>query len=300
MSSPPPPDVDPALLRSIAARVKSGQCILFLGAGVHSAPGPGSPYAYSRKLSPPRGRALSRYLARKSDYTKAFSEASRYDLQRVALHFETHPSFKRSDLVKEVRDAVQTGKEPSPALVALAEMNFPLVITTNYDQLFERALVRAGKEFIRGVYSPDDKRETRDIGDPDARKPYVLKIHGDVDEPSSIVITDEDYIQFLLRMSDKEQVNPIPLGFRYHLKRWPTLFVGYSLRDYNLRLLFKTLRWRVDPVNFPTSYAVDPYPDPLVVKVLSGRDQHISFISTDVWSFVPALYRAVMGKEMAS
>ena len=41
---------------------------------------------------------------------------------------------------------MQVGKQPSPMLQALAKLNFPLVITTNYDQLFEGALAAAGKQ----------------------------------------------------------------------------------------------------------------------------------------------------------
>ena len=48
--------------------------------------------------------------------------------------------------------------------------------------------------------------------------PAILKIHGSVEKPESIVVTDEVYIQFLLRMSDKDPYHPIPETFRYHLK----------------------------------------------------------------------------------
>ena len=43
-----------------------------------------------------------------------------------------------------------------------------------------------------------------------------------------------------------------------YLTDWTTLFVGYSLLDYNLRLLFKTLRWKIDSANLE--------------RVLSSRD----------------------------
>lgn len=291
-------EIDQGVLKTIADHIRRGQCILFLGAGVHRGPTKPGQYPYSKRKSPPIAKVLARYLARKSQYARAYGKASPYDLQRVALHFEYHDHFKRSDLIKELRRAVQDNKEPSAALRGLAELDFPLVITTNYDRLFERALFTIGKEFVRSVYSPSETRPTEDFEVTNPAHPYVLKIHGDIEDASSIVITDEDYIQFVLRMSDRDPTNPISLGMRYHLKKWPTLFVGYSLKDYNLRLLFKTLRWRVDPVKFPTSYAIDPYPDPLVVKVLSGKEQHISFIATDVWSFVPALYKAVKGTEM--
>jgi hypothetical protein len=112
-------------------------------------------------------------------------------------------------------------------------------------------------------------------------------------------VTDEDYIQFVLRMSDKEPYDPIPLSLKHFLKRWTTLFVGYSLLDYNLRLLFKTLRWRVDAAKVPDMYSVDVRPDPLILDVWQSQHRYVTFIAQDVWSFVPTLYELVRGEELA-
>jgi hypothetical protein len=75
------------------------------------------------------------------------------------------------------------------------------------------------------------------------------------------------------------------------------LFVGYSLLDYNLRLLFKTLRWGLDLAKIPRTYSVDREPDPLILNVWQNR-KYVTFIAQDVWSFVPELYRRVRGTEM--
>ena len=120
-----------------------------------------------------------------------------------------------------VNDAVQTGKRPSPMLRALAELGFPLVITTNYDQLFESALSRVGKQPRVAVYTPKPE-PTDDYRDPTAESPVVFKIHGDILHPETIVLTDEDYIQFVLRMSDKEPYDPVPLTLKYYLTGWTT------------------------------------------------------------------------------
>ena len=82
------------------------------------------------------------------------------------------------------------------------------------------------------------------------------------------------------------------------MKRWPTLFVGYSLMDYNLRLIFITLRWKVDKAELPDTYSVDLYPDPLILDVYGNERRYVQFIAQDVWKFVPDLYRRVTGKEM--
>jgi hypothetical protein len=291
--------VDPnaaVAIDDVAAAVAQGKCILFLGAGVHSPPPDDSAYAYPDAERPPLGAALSRRLAKRCDVATRFPKESVDNLQRMSLFFETEKGRKR--LVEEIRDAVQTEKQPSPLLRALAELDFRLVITTNFDRLFERALIDVGKDPQVSIYSPDSNDPTEDYEEPNSLAPFLFKIHGDVNEPESLVVTDEDYIQFVLRMSDKAPYDPVPLTLRFYLMKWTTLFVGYSLVDYNLRLLFKTLRWRIDKAKIPDTYSVDLHPDPLIFDVWHQQRRYVTFIAQDVWTFVPALYRAVLGKEM--
>ena len=96
-----------------------------------------------------RGAAADRLGARAASSREECDFATRFpgedpgNLQRVALAYEIDSS--RARLVNAITDAVDTGRAPSPMLHALARLDFPLVITTNYDQLFERALQAAGK-----------------------------------------------------------------------------------------------------------------------------------------------------------
>ena len=286
---------DEKAVEKLAECVSAGKCILFLGAGVHYPPPEGAGYTYPENERPPLGAALSQELAKECEFHRKFPRDSDRDLKRVALCYEL--SNGRNQLVSEIRKRVDQGKQPSPVLRALARLNFPLVITTNYDLLFERALQGATKYPRSIIYTPNENSQTPDH-EPEPNAPVILKIHGSVAEPESIVITDEDYIQFVLRMSEKEPFNPVPVTFLYHLKRWPTLFVGYSLMDYNLRLLFKTLRWRIDPAKRPDTYSVDRYPDPLILEVWWNKSRLVRFIAQDVWKFVPDLYRRVTGEEM--
>ena len=280
-------------LAEIAASVRAGQCILFLGAGVHHAP-PRAGFVYPARRRPPMGSALSRMLADESGFTKLFPHEGASNLQRVALFYERQRS--RAALISRIRSEVHEGRKPSPLLRALARMKFPLVITTNYDQLFERALAAEQKEPRVAVYSPDRFTMTRDYT-PTPEQPFIFKIHGDIDAPESMVITDEDYIQFVMRMTDREPFNPVPETFLYQLKRWPTLFLGYSLMDYNLRLLFKSLRWKVD-AGFPDMYSVDTAPDPLILDVWWNQRRYVRFLIQDVWRFVPKLARMVSGRRL--
>jgi SIR2-like domain len=279
----------------LAEAVRSQRCILFLGAGVHAPPPEGSPYEYADDERPPFGSDLSRELARSCGLADRFPDEDPSNLQRVALFYEIARS--RNQLVEAVANAVQVGRRPSPMLKALADLGFPLVITTNYDQLFENALIVAGKQPRIAAYTPR-LEPTPDHRDPTAESPIVFKIHGDIARPETIVLTDEDYIQFVLRMSNKDPYDPIPLTLKFFLTGWTTLFVGYSLLDYNLRLLFKTLRWKIDSANVPDMYSVDFRPDPLIFDVWHNQRRYVKFIAQDVWTFVPMLYERVLGKEL--
>ncbi len=282
-------------LEYVAGAVRRGQCILFLGAGVHARPPLGGPHYYPATERPAMGSELSLKLPDRSNFRASFPDESERHLPRVALHYEVQKG--RRALIEHVETEVLYEKTPSKVLHMLADLNFPLVMTTNYDHLFELALQANGKQPISSIYDPSGKVETLDAPTmmPDPRQPFISKIHGDIRQPESIVITDEDYIQFVLRMSDKEPYDPVPMTFKYHLRRWPTLFVGYSLTDYNLRLLFKTLRWGVDKSRIPDMYSVDRRPDPLVFDVWYSQHRLINFIVQDVWAFVPTLYQMVKG-----
>jgi hypothetical protein len=284
-----------SLVEQIADAIRKQQCILFLGAAVHAPPPEDSDYDYPEACRPPLGSALSRSLAEMCALGTRFPDEDPENLQRVALFYEIDRS--RRQLVEAIRQAVHVGKKPSPVLRALAELDFPRAISTNYDQLFESALRAAGKDPRVSVYTPA-REPTRDFPNPTAESPILFKIHGDIDREESIVVTDEDYIRFLLRMSDKDPYDPVPLKLKADLTEWTTLFVGYSLLDYNLRVLFQALRWSIDPAYRPEMFSVDFSPDPLILYVWTSKERSLKFVVQDVWAFVPELYERVLGKAM--
>ena len=118
--------------------------MLFLGAGVHAPPPSHSRFEYPAEDRPPIGSSLSRSLAASLNLAERHPKENPANLQRVSLFYEIERS--RHQLIDAVKEAVHTGKKPSPMLRALAELDFPLIITTNYDHLLEKALLRAGKD----------------------------------------------------------------------------------------------------------------------------------------------------------
>lgn len=308
--------------------VRSRQCILFLGAGVHyPPPADDETYRYPKADQPPLGNELAQMLATDSlgkmqtslqtfaldeqslreKHTAELQESQDYlrknaaNLQRIAWFYQY--MHQRKALVDRVSAAVEDQKRPSAIVRALAELDFPIVITTNYDRLFEQALGTFAKTVSPIIYDPE-RRETDDLfGLPRADQRWLFKMHGCVSKPDSIVITDEDYIRFVMRMNDGENFHPVPQKIRTQLGEWPTLFVGYSLLDYNLRLLFRTLRWRVKPAIRPATFSLDLYPD-LLIRATYGMPEGglgeplVTFVTRDIWKFVPQLYENILGRKM--
>jgi hypothetical protein len=252
-----------ATVQDLYDAIERRQCVLFLGAGIHYPPPKDSAYNYPEDQRPPLGRAFSNQLADEcstlldaestadtpdfaglTEHEKArrelertireeqrekkrrFLREQRDNLQRTSWYYEVHRG--RDKLVNEIVGAVETAKEASPVVRALAEMDFPIVITTNYDRLFEKALRSYKREPVTRIYDPKGQQRTRDLaGMPKLNEPWLFKMHGCISDPASIVVTDEDYIRFVMRMGDSEDFHPVPLKIRVQFKEWPTLFVGY-------------------------------------------------------------------------
>ncbi|RFM27431.1 SIR2 family NAD-dependent protein deacylase [Deminuibacter soli] len=277
-------------IQTIAANIKRGRCILFLGAGVNYCSDENEKL-YKREQRPPTGWELAQLIKAELVHRDMLKDTA--NLSEIAQYHELEQGSFDS-LTDLLTKEIKTGKSPSPLLYYLASMPFQYVMTTNYDQLFETALRAVKKEPYVGVYNRQRDKLTFDVppNQITTEKPFVYKVHGDIDSRSSIVITDEDYIQFILRMSDKENYNPIPQSFTDALTSKSILFIGYRLMDYNLRLLFKTLRWGRDPITLPKNYSIDPAPNHLI-QLLFEDNYKTHFIVLDAWKIIPLLYKEV-------
>ncbi len=296
------------LPHSLIESVADGECILFTGAGVNYPPEQDSVFAssYPPEVQPPLGDQLSKTIAEEGDLLRSHAdlrglESQIGNLQRMAALYEI--SHGRKNLVDLIAREVKTGgrgqrRQPSAVVQALARLPFRLAVTTNYDQLYELALGFHGKREIADIYNPDATfKSNPSMEEPEPDSPRLFKMHGDVDRADSLVITEDDYIQFILRMRDPSPYKVIPSLFEFRLMSWPILFIGYSLADINFRLILKTMRWGVDEAHVAESFAVvGPSVDP-VVKV-SLRDQQVVFVAKSAWDVVPELYQQVMGEDM--
>ena len=88
------------------------------------------------------------------------------------------------------------------------------------------------------------------------RRTVILKLHGQVDPTTdraweSFVVTEDDYIGYL---AHNEVASVVPVALAAKLRRSHFLFLGYTMADWNLRLLLYRL-WGDQPLSY-RSWAV--------------------------------------------
>lgn len=316
MSSAPEPNQDP--LDEHAAKVikemLGGRVIPFLGAGVNLC---GRPTEV--KWSPgsgflPSGGELTEYLAREFRYPHAPD-----DLLRVSeyvtitdgagpLYEELHKLFD-SDYTPTCLHRFLAAL-PSAMRAKGLPVKYPLIVTTNYDDVLEVALQQAGEPYDLVYYEtkgenlgkfwhrpPDGEpqlieRPNKYRGLSLDRRTIVLKIHGAVTrdvstgDRDSYVITEDHYIDYMLN-TEVTALLPIPLPEK--LKRSHYLFLGYGLKDWNLRVILRRI-WK-DSVLDWKSWAVKRDSDAIDEQFWKKRN--VDIINADLQDYIAALSRCL-------
>ncbi|GAA1408329.1 SIR2 family NAD-dependent protein deacylase [Oerskovia paurometabola] len=117
------------------------------------------------------------------------------------------------------------GRRPSLAHCLLAGMRIPEAVTTNYDHLYEEAVAASsglpvGRRDLAISTLPWDPTK--------ASRPWVLKMHGDVDHPATIVLSRSSFVRYDTRWK------PVGSLVQSLMMTKHLLVVGASMTDDNL------------------------------------------------------------------
>src|SRR5262245_36472034 len=218
-----------------------GRVIPFLGAGVSL----GSRQDGQAWHSPeadflPNAAELANYLDRRSGYPSGEPP----ELTRVAQYFDGVAG--RGGLDDELHTVFAKNYQPSTLHYYLADFPNLIIVTTNYDDLQERAFREKGRPFHVVVYrsgSPTflfwesgatEARETlaNELDVSIGQIPIIYKMHGACDrvntERDSYVITEDDYVEFLSRMTSQ---TAIPALFDESFRKSHFHFLGSNCWD---------------------------------------------------------------------
>jgi HEAT repeat protein len=208
--------------------LKRGECVIFVGAG------------FSEGL--PTWKELMEPLAEELKMNP--DEDPLY----IAEYYES--AFKRPQLEKMIVDQVNKDVPLTKAHKLLPKLPVKAIITTNYDHLLEKALSKKNfTKIVEGMKAPLIRED----------QVPLVKMHGDIDDPSTMVITKTDYNEY---PEKHRALITYLLGF---LISYNFLFVGFGLRDpnfeniyYQIKSLFKdNQRKSYTIVKNPSDYEVE-------------------------------------------
>jgi hypothetical protein len=223
---------------NLVGSLRHGQCVLMLGpevpVSIPSADPNSAPTTLNEEL--------------RSQLVRELEEDNRcpcgQTLAAIAQQYEDTegfgPTTLRATAERMMRSRIYV---PSGVHDKLASLPFSLIVTTCQDPLLAQALKNAGKTPITQRYHlRGDKRDNPEFvlpGSPGS--PVIFHLFGDVAEPPSLVLSENDVLDFLIRVVAERP--PLPNSLLRALKRvgQSFLFVGFGIRRWDLRILLKVL-----------------------------------------------------------
>ena len=254
---------------TLVSSLRSGKCVLVLGPEIPvDTPGPTG-------LTTCADALCDRLAQELRDDNKDVNATS---LAGIAQHYEDAQGFGSGALRSQTANFYASAPfEPSAVHRALAALPFPLILTTSHDRLMQDALTGAGKQPVPYRYhlrgAPSENPEF--VASGSAATPILYYLFGMLDEPESLVISENDLLDFLIGIVKRQPELPNRLTRELQRDGVTMLFVGFGIRHWYLRVLLKALI-RVLPGRSSNAVAVEPLFDAIDD---SDRKQTVLFYS---------------------
>lgn len=168
-------------------------------------------------------------------------------------------SYGRPRLIERVNSALKVGKaRPGEIHRQFCAIPFENLVTTNVEQLLEMEYSsRYGA--VLAVIEEQQLRLANPYG-----APLLVKLHGDLHHPSSLVLTERDYDAI---------ANGKPLFMTWLANQLITrtgIMIGYSLEDADFRQILANLKSRLGESS-PDLYVIEVGADPIRVERYQRR-----------------------------
>lgn len=209
------------------------------------------------------------------------------------------PDLSFSEVAKRV--GLPRLDEETPLLL-LANLPLPFYLTTSYHNFIEVALQELGKEprteicyWHDGLRSIPSVFESEPTYRPSPKAPLVYHLHGLDAYPASLVLTEDDHLDFLVAIS--QTADAVPLRVQQALSDSSIVMLGYRLPSWDFRVLFRGLiKPRPNPLR-QTNVAIQLEPDEVQKGYLQNYLAQARFevYWGDVHAFLRELWEGLEG-----
>ena len=151
-----------------------------------------------------------------------------------------------TELIQKVGWSKLAADDPNEPHQVLASLNLPLYLTTNCDSFMMEALaarpgITPAREVCRWNKDLDSLPSRFEGGTsykPTRQTPLVYHLFGSDAEQRSLVLTEDNYLDYLIKAAEKGR---IPDYIRGVLASTSLMFIGYGLHDWEFRVLLRGL-----------------------------------------------------------
>ena len=142
--------------------------------------------------------------------------------------------------ILEVGRRLRESDEGDPYRV-MAGLDVDIFVTTSWTDLLQDALREQGREPITMVFPwKRSMQKIRPKIEPTPERPLVYHLYGRLDNLNSLVLSEDDYFAWLSAWISDRPI--IPPSVRAALSSKPLLFLGYSLDDWDFRVIFHSIK----------------------------------------------------------
>ncbi|QJD86347.1 SIR2 family protein [Cohnella herbarum] len=203
--------------------LKDGNCGLFIGAGISMS---------SPSNLPGWGKLLSNMIQHgidlgRVDYKESI-ELTECVEKELLLEVAEYLADKLQGQYREYLVSIFDGSNlrSNDNHKYIAQINTPLIVTTNYDKLLEGSMDNPlicflSPTMLQQIHKPGNRKK-------------VLKIHGTISEPESLILSEKDYVRLMSR-------EDLALVTKSYFHRYSFVFLGCSLTDPDILMFLKNL-----------------------------------------------------------
>jgi hypothetical protein len=143
--------------------------------------------------------------------------------------------------ISAIGRGLREGDEGDPFRV-MSVLPVSVYVTTGWTNLLEDALAERGRDplVLSFPWNTKTLRDTVTDIEPTADRPLVYHLYGRLDEPGSLVVTEDDYFAWMNAWSRRRK--SIPPAVAKALTARSLLFLGYSLDDWDFRVVFQSIK----------------------------------------------------------
>lgn len=273
--------------RKLKKDFEEGRCVIMIGPHLAGLQRDGGEV--------PLVEELSLHLAEVLDEEKIkYDKKAVRSLSYIALRFLSIEGARRVDLEDMAKDFILDNTKTVPEVYkSLAQLPAQLIVNTNPDNFIERALREQGKQAMSYFYNFRREQELQiDIDKLSIERPLVYNLFGSLDKQESLVLTEEDQVDFIRNVVKEVPRIPTEIMSQFD-DRKTYLFFGFNLENWQFRLLLDGLQLKEG--NTTWSPQESRFPLSSMTKAFYKERFSFKFIDQDIDQFLALLLKKVGG-----